>query len=122
MNSILTFWGKVRKGKGRGRLLGFPTANIALHKHIPEGIYASNVYLNKKKYLAVTFIGSSKTFGEKDVKAESYMFDFKESLYGKWISIKLIKKTRNNQKFISEEALVEQMKKDITMIKLFFKI
>jgi FAD synthase len=38
MKSLFLFWGKVKKGKERGKSLGFPTANIALYKNIPEGV------------------------------------------------------------------------------------
>lgn len=117
----LYFWGKVKKGKQRGKSLGFPTANIALHKKIPEGIYASKVKINKKVYLSATFIGSAETFGEKDYKAETYILDFSGNIYGKWVSIKLLKKIRGNEKFKfnSEKELIIQMKKDIEEIKKY---
>ena len=118
MNYIYKFKGKVRKGAKRGKLLGFPTANVALHQEIPEGIYASLVAVNGKQYFAATFIGSAKTFGEKDYKAESYILDFDQNLYGKWISVKLFKKIRGNKKFNNPEDLVIQMKKDILQVSL----
>ena len=100
------------RGKGRGKLLGFPTSNIALHKNIPEGIYLSHVSLEKTLYPALTFIGSAKTFGETDKKAEVYFLSLNKNLYGKRITIRLIKKIRNNEKFNSEKELVTQMEQD----------
>ncbi len=127
----LIFQGKVQHGAKRGRLLGFPTANIALHKKISEGIYVSKVLVHNDKknktmessaewYPAATFIGSAKTFGEKEYKAESFLLDFDKNLYGKWITITLLKKIRENKKFLGEEALIKQMEKDIEEVRKYF--
>lgn len=104
--------GKVRKGKQRGRLLGFPTANINLHKKIPEGIYLSYIIVNGHTYPSLTFIGSAKTFGEKDYQAEAYILNFNQQIYDQWVSIQILKKIRGNIKFDSEKALIQQMQKD----------
>lgn len=106
------FFGKVIRGKNRGKNLGFPTANIALHKDIPDGIYLSHVSLEKTFYPALTFIGSAKTFGDTDKKAEVYFLNLNKNLYGKRITIRIIKKIRNNEKFNSEKELVMQMELD----------
>ena len=112
MQYLFVFFGKVIRGKARGKDLGFPTANIPLHKDIPEGIYLSHILLEKQLYPALTFIGSAKTYGETDKKAEVYFLNLNEDLYGKRITIRLIKKIRGNIKFKSEKELVAQMKKD----------
>jgi len=119
MKAIFTFWGKVIAGKKRGKLLGYPTANVRLHKKIPEGIYVSQTKIDVHQFLSVSFIGAAKTFGEKDIKAETYIFDFDKNIYGRWITVKLYKKLRNNKKFDSEEALIIQMKKDTEDAKKF---
>lgn len=106
------FWGKVRKHNQRGKKLGFPTANINLRKKIPEGIYISKTKLGNYFYPSLTFIGAAKTFGESRFHAETYILNFKQDIYGKWISLKLIKRIRNNQKFDSAEQLIKQMRKD----------
>lgn len=92
--------------------MGFPTANINLTKNIPEGIYISRTKMGNDFYNSLTFIGTAKTFNEKNFHAETYILDFDEDIYGKWISIKLLKKIRENKKFNSAQELVEQMKKD----------
>jgi riboflavin kinase / FMN adenylyltransferase len=120
MKPIITFWGKVKKGKGRGKHLGFPTANILLHQNILEGVYTSEVTIAGNVYPAATFIGSAKTFGEKEYKAESYILDFDKNIYGKWITIKLFKKLRGNKKFASQLALVEEIKQDVLAARKFF--
>ncbi len=120
MKQKFIMWGKVRKGKKRGKKLGFPTANIALHKNIPEGIYASTTKIGKNELPSVTFIGAAKTFNEKKVQAETFIFDFDKNIYGRWISIKLFKKIRSNKKFDSMKTLQIQMRKDVIEAKEFF--
>ena len=114
------FWGKVQHGAKRGRLLGFPTANMRLHKKIPEGIYISQAILKNKIYESVTFIGNAKTFGEKDYKAETYILDFTKHIYAQWVSVTLLKKIRINERFDSQKALVIQIEKDVLAAREFF--
>lgn len=118
---MFKFWGKVRKYNQRGRKLGFPTANINLTKKIPEGIYISKTKVNGKIHGSVTFIGAAKTFNEKKFHAETYILDFNQNIYGKWISIELIKKIRDNKKFNSAQVLIEQMKKDEKETRKYFQ-
>lgn len=119
MNTI--FWGKVRKGNQRGKSLGFPTANLNLSKRISEGIYVSVTKLNKIVYQSITFIGSAKTFDEHTYQAETYILNFTKDIYSQWISVKLLKKLRNNKKFVSVGELVKQMSKDKKETKDYFK-
>lgn len=116
------FWGKVRTYNKRGRKLGFPTANINLTKTIPEGIYISKTKLGKKQYLSLTFIGLAKTFNETKFQAEIYILDFNKEIYGKWISVKLLKKIRDNKKFNSTEELIKEMKKDESLARQYFNL
>lgn len=120
MISLFEVRGIVEKGKQRGRLLGFPTANILVDKGIPEGIYVSEVILNGINYKAATFVGVAKTFNEKDYLLESYILDFNKDVYGEEMFIKLYKKIRDNKKFDSEEDLINQMKNDINITRKFF--
>lgn len=116
----MKFWGKVRTHNQRGKKLGFPTANINLTKNIAEGIYVSKTKVAGKKYKSVTFVGTAKTFGEKTFQAETYILNFSSNLYGKWITVELLKKIRENKKFQSAKELVEQMKKDERKARDFF--
>ncbi len=118
---IDTFWGKVIKGKKRGKSLGFPTANVKLHKDIADGIYISLATVDKRPHPALTFIGAAKTFQEKDVKAETYLLSLKKDIYGKWISVRLVKKIRENQNFESVKTLIKQMKSDEEVAREYFK-
>ncbi|MEN9407540.1 MAG: Riboflavin kinase, partial [Candidatus Parcubacteria bacterium] len=53
--------------------MGFPTANIALHTLIPEGIYLSSVFLKGKRYCALTFIGKAETFKNAIYQSETFL-------------------------------------------------
>lgn len=120
MKTLYKLEGAVVRGKNRGRKLGFPTANIALSHDIPDGIYAAEVSIDGKLYQAATFIGAAETFGENEKKAESYIFNFKQNIYGKQITVRLLKKIRGHKKFTSRNELIRQMKKDKVQIRLFF--
>jgi riboflavin kinase / FMN adenylyltransferase len=120
MKELYKISGRVVQGEQRGKALGFPTANMSLHKKIPEGIYAAQVSINGKAYNAATFVGSAKTFMKTQIQVESFIFDFNGNLYGKWITVRLFNKIRSNKKFSSAEELVAQMHKDVEKIKEFF--
>ena len=120
MEELYRISGTVQHGDQRGKELGFPTANIRLHKKIPEGIYAGTVMINGKVYQAAVFVGSAKTFQKTNVMVECYIFDFDKTIYGKWITVKLHKKIRENQQFGSADELVTRMNKDIEEIRDFF--
>lgn len=118
---LYIFSGHVENGAGRGKNLGFPTANIKLEKQIPEGIYASQVLIDGETYIGATFVGAAITFGETEYKSETYLLDYSSHLYGKQLKISLYKKIRGNKKFDSEKELIDQMSKDTEEIKDFFK-
>lgn len=115
------FWGKVQQGDKRGRELGYPTANMNLHKKIEEGVYCSEVKIDNKWYPALTFIGKAIVFGKKDYKAETWIIDFNSNLYGKTLSVKLLKKLRDNKNFNNAESLIIQMKQDEKEGRDYFK-
>lgn len=119
MNRI--FWGKVRKGRARGKSLGFPTANINAPKSMEEGVYVSKTKIGKSVFPSVTFVGKAKTFGDTVPFAESYILDFNKDIYGRWISIRLLRKLRGNKKFSSKQSLIQQMKRDVSLAKEFLQ-
>lgn len=121
MKNLAVFWGKVISGAKRGKSLGFATANIKLHRKLSEGVYISEASFDGIFKPALTFVGSAMTFGETDVKAETYFLNFQGSLYGKWLTVRLLKKIRENRKFESQEDLIKEMKKDELKAKEYFK-
>lgn len=119
----VTISGTIVTGAKRGKSLGYPTANMSLSKAIVEdGIYISRVSIGGEAlwHEAITFVGASKTFGETDKKAETYIFDFDQSIYGETLRVKLLKKIRPNQQFESVEDLVNQITKDVKQAREYF--
>ena len=106
--------GSVVHGMARGRLLGFPTANIRPDKSlIPSyGVYATNIYLDGKRYAGATNIGDNPTFGDEGTSIEAFLFDFKGDLYGRQMTIEFIDCLRTEIKFDSKEKLIKQIDKD----------
>ncbi len=111
-----TIEGIVRKGKKRGRKIGFPTCNLNLENYIvPKlGVYASIVIINKKiKKKAIVNIGYKPTFGKNKLLLEAHIFGLKKNLYDKSIKIMLTRFIRKEKKFKNIIQLKKQIKKDI---------
>jgi len=114
--------GEVIKGKSRGKILGFPTANINTQNEIvPPGVFISKVEVDGRQMPSLTNIGSCPTFGQKEVNIESYIMNFNKNLYGQKLKIYFIKKIRSEIKFASSEALAQQIKKDIAAAEKYFE-
>lgn len=123
-----SFSGLVIEGDKRGRLLGFPTANIKLvdsDKLLPGiGIYAALVQIDNKTLKGLLSIGKRPTFYDNgEIVPEVYIYDFNENIYNKLLTIEIIKKIRSEEKFTSAEELITQMNKDKEAgIKIFDQI
>ncbi len=107
--------GKVVHGAGRGKSLGYPTANLAFSQGLLPlpGVYAVRVLVDKSLKRGVCSIGFNPTFGEKSLRVEVYIFDFEEDIYGEDISLYLIDRIRDERKFAGGKELVSQIKSDI---------
>lgn len=111
----VTLSGKVIKGDGRGRQIGFATANIQPQNQVlpPMGVYAVHMHVANCMYMGMANIGVRPTFkNDQIVTIEVHLFDFKGRLYGKEICVEFNQKIRSEQRFSSKEALVCQLKKD----------
>ncbi|MFB6272489.1 MAG: bifunctional riboflavin kinase/FAD synthetase [Salinibacter sp.] len=109
--------GVVSRGEGRGRKLGYPTANLALddaRKLVPKrGVYATTVELpDGQRRGGMMNIGRRPTFDEMDVTVEVHLLDFEGDLYGKRLSVQFLQRLRDEQKFDSPEALAAQLSED----------
>lgn len=110
--------GVVAHGNERGRLLGFPTANIELADARtavpPVGVYAVRVTLaDGKIYNAMANIGNNPTFGDVlKPRLEANIFDFSGDIYGQQITVEFIAKVREQTKFDSLDALIAQLEAD----------
>ncbi len=108
--------GIVKKGKGLGRTLNFPTANLFIeedYKLIPrKGVYAVQSYINSDKVFGMMNIGNNPTVGGTSLSIEIHFFDFNDDLYGKEIQIDILDRIRDEYKFNSVDELKLQLKKD----------
>jgi len=111
--------GQVVRGDGRGKNIGFPTANIKPGNFVcpAKGVYAARVRVanQKKIYSAVVNVGVRPSFqtGDSSVHIEAHLLNFRSSLYGKKIEIFFVSRLRHEKKFSSAGLLTRQIKKDI---------
>ncbi len=115
--------GEVVKGSSRGKLLGYPTANVQYNCDVlpPKGVYAVRITWKNKVYFGMANLGVRPSFKENDPKPllEVNIFDFNKNLYGQKILVEFLKKTRDERSFSSKEALIGQIQKDERMIRSF---
>ena len=108
--------GNVVKGKGIGKKIGFPTANIIIkenYKLIPnKGVYLIKAKIKNRSYYGMMNIGNRPTLNGKNETLEVNIFNFNENIYGKSLSIFFFNKIRNEIKFDSIEKLSNQLQKD----------
>jgi len=102
--------GNVVRGIQKGRTLGFPTANIKVDLDLDAGIYAGHIFVDDNKYSAALYSNGDKII-------EAFIFDFSGDLYGKEVSVELIKKIRDKKHFINDAEAIEQITKDVLAIK-----
>ena len=108
--------GTVIKGKGIGRTINFPTANMHIKescKLIPrDGVYVIDSTINDKTVYGMMNIGTNPTVDGKTRSMEVHFFNFNEDLYDKTIRIAFLNRLRSEKKFDSIESLKAQLKKD----------
>lgn len=113
-----TIRGKVVPGKQLGRTIGIPTANILYNANyvVPKfGVYFTGVTVDGKHYYGATNIGTNPTFGEQEIKVETYLYNYEgDSLYGKIMDVALLDFIRPEIAFDGVEALKTRMDKDLS--------
>ncbi len=116
--------GCVVKGSGRGRTLGYPTANIAYEADIlpPQGIYVVRVLRGKKTYLGLANIGTRPSFEKQNSKLllEAHILDFSGNIYGQHLQVEFLKKIRNEKRFSNSQGLIRQIQKDESLARKYF--
>lgn len=108
--------GEVVHGNGRGRTIGFPTANIAVwdQQLLPaNGVYAGWAHLDGETFLAVANVGQRPTFDGGFVTVEAHLLDFDRDIYGRHLAFDVVARLRAEQKFNGVEALIAQIQRDI---------
>jgi len=111
-----TISGKVEKGLGNGRKMGFPTANIAYteEKLLPsDGVYYGKM-LGKN---ALINVGKNPTFDARRRTVEVHIPDFSKDIYGEFVRVEFLEKIRDDIKFDSIDNLIMQINKDIDYVK-----
>lgn len=110
--------GKVVHGQKLGTKIGFPTANIDIESNIKlipkDGVYAVKVLRkNEEEHFGLLSIGSRPTVNDSGITSiEVHVLDFNGNLYDEYLSLKLLKRIRDDKKFDSIELLINEMKKD----------
>lgn len=121
---IYTLTGTVIHGRGIGKHVGTPTANIEIAKNtfLPKtGVYVADILLSGKIYYGVTHIGTRPTLdNDSFVSIETHIFDFDKDIYGCTITVNLYKKLREVRKFNELSLLLEQITNDRTMAQEFW--
>ena len=108
------------KGRGRAKKIGFPTINLVFPKNLnlEEGVYGAKVLIGDEQFLAAMHYGSSPTFSDKERTLELFLINVKEigNVFGKKITVEIIKYLRPIRKFKDKEELVKQIKQDVDKI------
>jgi len=119
-----SFTGVVVHGEGRGRSLGFATANVGVgprDKLLPrEGIYAVRAALRSHQGPGLLHLGPRPTFKGSPPSVELHMLDFDGDLYGELVRVEFLTRLRDVKPFASAGELVDQMKRDREMAVEFF--
>ncbi|HED35657.1 MAG TPA: bifunctional riboflavin kinase/FAD synthetase [Gammaproteobacteria bacterium] len=123
LGSAYQICGRVAHGDKRGRTIGFPTANIKLHRQCAavQGVYA--VHMTGENNLSVNGvanIGRRPTVNGEHLQLEVHLFDFNSDLYGQHVCVELKQKIRNEKRFDSFEELKLQILEDSAQAKAFF--
>jgi riboflavin kinase/FMN adenylyltransferase len=107
--------GEIQSGEGRGRTILFPTLNLAPEQELlPKlGVYMTETSLNGATYSAVTNVGTRPTFDGSDVRVESHLFGFDETVVSGRMELRFLQRIRDERKFSGVDALKKQIAADI---------
>jgi riboflavin kinase/FMN adenylyltransferase len=104
----------VVEGRGKGRELGFPTANLRTENELipPDGVYATTLTVDGIVRAGLTNIGVRPTFGESARTIETHVLMFDEDLYGKRVRLGFVQRMRDERRFEDVDALRAQIQAD----------
>ena len=121
-----SMFGRVGHGHKRGRMIGFPTANLYLHRKVTpiKGVYAVKTYgLAIEPLFGVANIGNRPTVdGQGRTLLEVHLFNFNQDIYGRYLRVEFIHKIRDEKKYENFDALKAQIFKDSDQAKQYFGI
>jgi riboflavin kinase/FMN adenylyltransferase len=118
-----TLCGRIRYGQQRGRSIGFPTANIFLHRQISPltGVFAVTLHgIYSQPLPGVANLGTRPTVDGSQFLLEVHLFDFQKTIYGQYVEVEFIRKLRDEQRFNSFAALKQQIMQDVQVAKAVF--
>ncbi|RKE98613.1 bifunctional riboflavin kinase/FAD synthetase [Ichthyenterobacterium magnum] len=117
--------GSIIKGKGIGKTINFPTANLSIkedYKLIPKkGVYVVKCFIDSQIIFGMMNIGTNPTVGGKQQSIEVNLFNFNSNIYNKNIKVEFLKHLRGEHKFESLSLLKEQLVIDRANAKLFIE-
>jgi riboflavin kinase/FMN adenylyltransferase len=107
--------GRVVSGQGRGRTIGFPTANVEAETEVRPGlgVYAVRAFTELGMWGGAANLGRKPTFGELDVTLEVHLLDFEGDLYGRRMAVQFLERIRGEKRFASLGELKAQIDRDI---------
>jgi riboflavin kinase / FMN adenylyltransferase len=116
--------GAVARGAGRGRELGFPTANLVTANELlpPSGVYATTATIDGIVHPSITNIGTRPTFGDADrVVVETHIFDSDRDLYDAPLRLSFVQRMRDERPFPDVDGLVAQIDADCRAARRLFR-
>lgn len=116
--------GRVAHGDRLGRTLGFPTANIHLHRKVTPimGIFAVEVFgLKTEPVAGAANIGTRPTVGGTRTLLEVHLLDFSDDIYGAYVQVNFLRKFRDEKRFDSLDELRHWIEKDVSDVREFFR-
>jgi len=115
-----TLLGRVVTGDGRGKEIGFPTANLKTEDEClpPDGVFAGRALLPEtKSYIAAINLGTRPTFGGRDRRIEAHLIGYSGDLTGAEIDLEFHRFIRSEMKFNNAQSLATQIQSDLILIK-----
>jgi len=112
--------GKVVRGRGKGRQMGFPTANLQMapeKRLLPDGVYTGSTVVSGERVPSMISIGTRPTFGGYERSVETFLLDFDRDLYGKYLTLLVDQFVRKQVKLKGQKALTEKIRKDVDFFK-----
>ena len=116
--------GRVAHGDKRGRTIGFPTANVFLHRRQSplSGVFAVEMFgLDREPVRGVANLGTRPTVDGSQPLLEVHLFDFDQDIYGRHVQVEFVKKLRDEQRFDSFEQLKQQIERDVERARACFR-
>jgi len=116
--------GRVAHGDKRGRTIGFPTANIHLHRSASPvaGVFAVEMTgITGEPVPGIANIGTRPTVDGTRALLEVHLFDFDRDIYGQHVQVSFLRKLREEQRFDSFDALKQQIGADVAQAQVYFR-